>query len=233
MEFAAEVSWTLVMAGLEREVEPPHDGRTARWLEVSNRTGMPVDTRLWSEGPIRSTYPACMAVKAASEQAADGGLAYLRGLREGLMCFGRKLDSTEALVEEARRAGLDGERFRIDLGSHAIVEAFGADLEEARDAVLPTAVLVGEDGSSHTVTGPAPYEEWRAAALAAGAKPAGEAPPDVGSALARFGRMADVEVQAVCDLPEARAQAELWRLALDVRARPKRVMTGRLWEAAA
>ncbi len=35
-------------------------------------------------------------------------------------------------MEEARGAGLDAERFRVDLGSHAIVEAFGADLEENR-----------------------------------------------------------------------------------------------------
>ena len=34
---------------------------------------MPVDPRLWAEGPIRSTYPACMAVKAAAEQGAAAG----------------------------------------------------------------------------------------------------------------------------------------------------------------
>ncbi len=49
------------------------------------------------------------------------------------MCLRRKLDTTEALVDAAREARLDVERFRVDLGSHAIVEAFGADLEEARD----------------------------------------------------------------------------------------------------
>src|SRR5205807_1769043 len=87
---------------------------------------------LWKEGPIATTYPACMAVKAAQEQAGDGGYRYLRTVREGLLCFRRKLDTTEALVEAAREAGLNVERFRIDLQSHAIVEAFGADLEEAR-----------------------------------------------------------------------------------------------------
>ena len=45
------------------------------------------------------------------------------------MCERRKLDHAEALVEEARAAGLDVERFRLDLRSHAITEAFGADLE--------------------------------------------------------------------------------------------------------
>ncbi len=70
-----------------------------------------------------------MAVKAAPEQAPDGGYAYLRRLREAILCERRQLDDAEALVEEARAVGLDVERFRLSLRSHAIVEAFGADLD--------------------------------------------------------------------------------------------------------
>jgi hypothetical protein len=77
-----------------------------------------------------------------------------------------------------------------------------------------------------------PYEEWRAAALAVGAQP-DEAPrPDVPGALARFGRLAGAEVEAVCELPAPRAAAELWRLALEWRVKPLRVLTGTLWELA-
>ena len=76
------------------------------------------------------------------------------------------------------------------------------------------------------------YTQLREAAVAAGAEPSGAPPPDVAAALSRFGRMAGVEVEAVCDLPEPRAQAELWRLAGELRARPTRVLTGRLWEPA-
>ena len=117
-----------------------YPGLLKHWLDVADEGGMPLDPRLWAEGPIKSTYPSCMAVKAAAEQAEDGGYGYLRALREGLMCFRRKLDTTEALVEEARRAGLDVERFRVDLASNATLEAFGNDLEEVRspppDALL-------------------------------------------------------------------------------------------------
>ena len=192
-----------------------------------------------------------MAVKAAAEQAADGGYAYLRAVREGILCFRRKLDTTEALVEEARRVRLDVERFRIDLASHATVESFGADLEEVRDVPpearargevkttggrarvpFPSMAFVGEDGRRHWVLGYRPYEEYRAAAEAAGARPAGVEPPGVLDALRRFGRMAAPEVEAVCDLPPPRAAAELWRLALEWRARPVRALTGELWEPA-
>ena len=148
VEFGDDVQITYVMGGLARELEPPHDRRLVAWLEQAGRSGMPFDPRLWSEGPIRSTYPACMAVKAATEQGAAAGARYLRALREGLMCFRRKLDTPEPLVEEAREAGLDVARFRIDLDSNAIVEAFGADLEATRAGPheLPSFELSGPSG---------------------------------------------------------------------------------------
>ena len=256
-EFGDELRFTYVMGGLARDYEAGRDPADVHarlighWLDIADEGRMPLDPRLWKDGPIRSSYPACMAVKAAAEQAADGGYAYLRAVREGLMCFRRKLDTTEALVEEARRVRLDVERFRIDLGSHAIVEAFGADLDEGRDVPadapadgrvtepdgrerisFPTKVFAGADGARHAVYGNRPYEDYRAAAEGAGARPADGDPPGVRDALRRFGRMADAEVEEVCGLPTPRAAAELWTLAADWRVRPVRVLTGHLWEPA-
>jgi protein-disulfide isomerase-like protein with CxxC motif len=250
VEFGGDLGWTYVMGGLARETKG-YPGLMGNWMDASAESGMPVDPRLWTEGPISSTYPACMAVKAAREQAADGGYAYLRRLREGLLCFRRKLDTTESLVEEARGARLNVERFRIDLGSHAIVEAFGDDLEETRTipdearaegqtrtvagrerVELPSAVFVGEGGSRHGVFGLKPYEDYAAAAEAAGAVRSDDEAPGIEAALRRFGRMATRELEAVCDLPEPRANAELWRLATDWKVKPTRVLTGYLWEPA-
>ncbi len=250
VEFGADVNFTYVMGGLARTYEGDLGWLVREWLDVSERSGMPIDPRLWLEGPIHSTYPACMAVKAATEQSADGGYAYLRALREGLLCFRRKLDSTESLVDTARGVGLDPERFRIDLESHATVEAFGRDLEAARAVpeeararagveagdrerlVLPSASFEGEGGPTRWVFGSAPYEEWRAAALAAGARPVDEGRPSVLGALKRFGRMATVEVGAVCDLPGPTAAAELWRLAAEWKVRSVSVLAGWLFEPA-
>ena len=262
VEFGDSLSWTYVMGGLARDYTSGHEetGGTqavyprllAHWLNVADEGGMPIDPRLWAEGPIFSTYPACMAVKAAAEQSADGGYAYLRTLREGLMCFRRKLDTTEALVEEARRARLDVERFRVDLGSHAIVEAFGNDLEEVRSppeearaagkvvsadgherVPFPSIVFVGAGSERHGVFGVNPYEDYRSAAEAAGAQPsvAGGRPGAL-DALRRFGRMATKEVEVVCGLPGPRAAAELWRMAAEWQVKPLRVLTGELWEPA-
>jgi predicted DsbA family dithiol-disulfide isomerase len=239
VEFGADLQVTYVMGGLSREYETPHEPRLLDWLEHSDRSGMPVDPRLWTEGPIRSTYPACMAVKAAAEQGPEAVERYLRALREGLMCFRRKLDAKEALVEEARGAGLDVARFRNDLDSHAIVEAFGADLEATRahGHELPfLGVTKGSDPFRRVVEGCEAVlgagDDWRAALVDAGARPTGEPAPGVLDALGRFGRMATAEVEAVCDLPGPRANAELWRLAAEWRVKPVRVLTGMLWEPA-
>ena len=250
-EFGGGLSWSWLMVGLSREIPADTRGIALHWLGVADRSGMPLDPLLWKESPIASTYPACMAAKAAAEQGEQAATRYLRTLREGLMCLRRKLDTTEALVEAARDAGLDVERFRVDLGSHAIVEAFGADLEEARavpdearsaDAVaaaeggervsIPCAAFVGEGGERHWWFGPTPYEELRTVAEAAGAQRAGSERPAVLEALRGFGRMATLEVQEVCGLPGPRAHAELWRLAADWQVKPVPALTGHLWELA-
>ncbi|MGH2763674.1 MAG: DsbA family protein [Thermoleophilaceae bacterium] len=229
LKFGADLSITYVMGGLAREYGPPHEARVAEWLDHADRSGMPFDPRLWTEGPIRSTYPACMAVKAAAEQGPEAEARYLRALREGLMCLRRKLDAKEALVEEVRGAGLDVARFRNDLDSHAIVEAFGADLEATRAASreLPFLVIEGEDERAL-----GPGDDLQAALVEAGARAAKDPPLDPLAALRRFGRMATAEIEAVCDLPGPRARAELWRLAADWRIKPLRVLTGTLWELA-
>ena len=151
-EFGDGLQWRFVMGGLARDLAPGaapaaplpvavRAGLVEEWLRVSYETQAPLDPLVWSDGPLRTTYPACMAVRAAAEQAADG-YAYLRRLREAIMCERRKLDGSEALVDESRRVGLDAERFRLGLRSHAITEAFGADLEAtaalAQEAGPPT-----------------------------------------------------------------------------------------------
>jgi protein-disulfide isomerase-like protein with CxxC motif len=257
VEFADQLEWTFVMGGIARSfvaggsrspaLDPTTLARLMReWLEVSAETQAPVDPLVWVESPIRSTYPACMAVKAAAEQAPDGGYRYLRRLREGLICERRRLDHAEALVEEGRASGLDVERFRVGLGSHAITEAFASDLERtealaarveataqaskgAADCPLPSLVF----GSEPPLGGFQPYEVLRETALAAGAVAVREGALGVEEALGRFGRVTTREIEVLCELPGPRAAAELFRLAEDWKLRPLRVLTGYLWESAA
>lgn len=216
VEFGAELDWRFVMGGLGRDYKGHERGALVRWVEDAAEVDMPIDPLLWKQSPISSTYPACIAVKAAGEQGIEREERFLRVLREGLMAFRRKLDSLEPFVEEARRAGLDVERFRVDATSHAMVEAFGADLDLTRavpegsprkDRVpLPT-LRIGE----RWFFGRAPLDELREAARTAGALVVQTEPLSVDAAFARFERLAAKEVELLCGLPGPRAWAELWR----------------------
>ncbi len=241
-EFDGSLRFTYVMCGMLRGRGDPLE-LVSEMLEAS-QNGMPVDPRLWLDGAPASSHPACIAVKAASDQGQEA--RYLRRLREGFQCRRRKLDNGDALLEEARAlGGFDLERFRIDVASHATLEAFGADLERARNVpqehrvpgtgrvVLPSLEFQGE-GRQSAVYGFADHAALRDAALAAGAEPRPDAEraPTVEEALRRFEAMATVEVAAVCRLPGPRAPAELWRLAGEWRVKPERLGSGELWALA-
>ena len=247
-EFGDQLQFTYVMGGLAREWGPgDHPAQMTNWLEQAERSRMPFDPLIWARSPLRSSYPASMAVKAATDQ--GRAEPYLRALREGIFCERRKLDTPDALTDVAARVGLNVDRFKLDVASNAVVEAFGNDLEIARDVPeaaraaglvavaagkervpLPTLYFTGEDGARHDVYGPAPYADYREAATQAGATPqsAGDLGPQ--QALARFGRMATREIEEVCGLKGPRAEGELWQLALDFEVKPTRVLTGWLWE---
>jgi predicted DsbA family dithiol-disulfide isomerase len=252
-EFESELEFVWVMGGLTRSYENADLlGVVAQWLVDAAEGGMPSDPRIWTENPLDSTYPACQAVKAATEQGPEAAYRYLRALREGIMFERRKLDHADALIDAAGRAGIDRGRFEVDLRSHAITEAFAADLEEVRappqeardaDAIhrsgkgrerisFPSAVFVGADGSRHGAWGndSVDLEKMRAAALAAGAKRANEGALEPLDAIKRFGRCATKELEALYGKPLPVLHAELWDLARDWKLKPVPALIGELWE---
>src|SRR3954467_10223502 len=89
-EFADEVAITYVLAGLAREISDPHE-MLLRGLDAAAASGMPVDPRGWAgrDGrPPRSTYPACLAAKAAGEHGSGVPPGSRRGLRRGSLSRG-------------------------------------------------------------------------------------------------------------------------------------------------
>ncbi|HEU4658589.1 MAG TPA: DsbA family protein [Capillimicrobium sp.] len=240
VEFGDTLSITYVMGGLARQFKHP-EATLGHWLDAAAVSGMPADPRLWLEAPPRSSYPACLAVKAAAEQGLDA--AYLRRAREGFAYERRSLDNADGLIGLARTVpGLDVERFRVDLDSNAIVEAFGRDLDEARTVApelrgehprvsFPSGRFTGPDGAEHWAYDTFDPEAWAAAARAAGAEPS-DARPSVLEALRRFGMMAAPEVAAVCGLPGPTAPAELWSLAARWQVQVERLPCGEVFKAA-
>jgi protein-disulfide isomerase-like protein with CxxC motif len=263
VSFGDALRWRFVMGGLgrdllddgsgpSRQLGSATTGRLVReWLTAADVSEAPLDPLLWFESPLRSTFPACMAVKAAAEQGTDGGYRYLRRVREGILCERRRLDHAEPLVEEARATGLDVERFRIDLRSHGITEAFAADLDataalaekqpadgDARGsrtvagAVLPTLVISNEAGERRVLVGLHGLAECRTAVEELGTRSRGDRAPTPEGLMEQFGRVTTTEVSQICELPGPRAAAELWRLAGEWKIRARRCLTGELWEKA-
>jgi predicted DsbA family dithiol-disulfide isomerase len=252
-QFEGELEFVWVMGGLARSYEHANlFDIVSVWLEDAAAGGMPCDPRLWTQNPLDSTYPACQAAKAADEQGWEAGYRYLRTLREGIMFERRKLDHADALIDAAGRAGIDRQRFEVDLRSHAVTEAFGADLEEVRsppqeardaDAIhrsskgerisFPSTLFVGEDDARHGVWGSDAVdpEKMREAALAAGAKTANEGPLEPLEAIRRFGRSATRELGVLAERPLPVLEADLWELARDGKVKPVRALIGTLWES--
>jgi len=251
-EFEGELEFVWVMGGLARSYERANLlDVVSQWLVDAAEGGMPCDPRIWTENPLDSTYPACQAVKAAAEQGPQAAYRYLRTLREGIMFERRKLDHAEALIAAAGPAGIDRPRFEIDLRSHAITEAFGADLEEVRNPPeearqagaihrsskgrerisFPSAVFVGEDGSRRGVWGgdSADLEKMQEAAWGAGAKQVNEGSLEPVEAIRRFGRCATRELEVLAARPRPVIEAELWGLAMDWKLQPVSALTGTIW----
>jgi putative protein-disulfide isomerase len=98
------------------------------WKIVSERTGQPIDEKLWEDiAPIPhfSTWPANVAAKAAFLQSEEVGFRFLRRLRRAALTE-RKIISRpeiyEALAKETE--GLDFDRFCRDIESGKARSAF-------------------------------------------------------------------------------------------------------------
>jgi putative protein-disulfide isomerase len=226
VEFGDHLAYTFVIVGLRRTIEPDDArGLALTCLDASAQSGMPVDPRVFLRDPPSSTHPAGLAIAAVAEQGDPA--PFIRRLREAILLEGRRMDSAPGLLDAARETGgLDIERLRLDFGSNAIVERFAAGVERGRGVTTPTVEFPG----GARVAAADGYERLRAAAIAAGAEPSGNGFPGVEDALRRFRTLATPEVAAVCDLQGPRAPAELWRLALEWRVKPRRLGAGELWE---
>lgn len=133
-----------VMGGLVRDMAEFYDSlnniRTTaevapHWRMVSERSGQPIDERLMEEitDPHFSTWPACIAIKAAQLQGEEVGEAYLRRMRRAALTERKVISEPEVYLALARDVpGLDYARLQRDLQIGAAEEAFREDLAECR-----------------------------------------------------------------------------------------------------
>ena len=128
VEFSEQVRITYVMAGMAEDIQA--EEKLASTLDAVAETGVAADPRMWSECPPSSSYPACIAVKAAGLQDLDE--PYLLRLREGAFLRRERIESTESFLRAGRDVhGLDLRRFEADLASGAAAALFEEDRRTA------------------------------------------------------------------------------------------------------
>ena len=193
-------------------------------VEVRHRTGQPLDDRVWVEKPPASSYPACLAVKAAGLQSDAAAEAVLRRLREALFLERRDVSDPAVLralarsVADARPDLLDFSRFSTDLDGPEAEAAFRDDLREARYLGLtrtPALTLRradgADDGQGRTLllVGYRPYDVLRCALDHLGLAPERRADdPDVYAAF--WGGATDREITEALglDVPGPRDESQ-------------------------
>ncbi|MGI8635733.1 MAG: DsbA family oxidoreductase [Segetibacter sp.] len=136
------------------------------WMEVSESTGMPTQSKIWVEDPPASSYPACIAFKSMQLQSEAAAIKYLRMLRETVMLGGRNIAKQTILIEIAESliskypAILSLQRFASDLTDDAGLEAFRLDLQETQNRHItrtPTLIMRAHNKQAIMLTGYRPY----------------------------------------------------------------------------
>ena len=167
---------TYVMGGLIRDWDHFSDAMNdisrpsqvgPLWMEVRHTTGQPMDEFLWVKDPVDTTYPACMAVKAAEMQSAMAGEAMLRELREAVMLHQKNIGKTEVILEVAadlkEKKILDFSSFKEDWMSQKAADVFRKDLEQIKIKGItrfPT-LLISNSERTIQITGYRPFEVLR------------------------------------------------------------------------
>lgn len=145
--FAGRLTWRYRMGGMisgwDRYDDPVNAvHRPAQmgplWMQAQHMSGMPIDPGIWMEDAPASSWPACLAVKAAALQSPQAADLYLRRLREAVMAERRNIARREVLCELAAECAsrrpdvLDADRLCADLDGPEAQDAFREDLKDAR-----------------------------------------------------------------------------------------------------
>lgn len=145
--YGGQVRLRYIMGGLVEDAENFYDPLNriggpdmyeqvaVHWEEASQRHKMPVDASVFTDmgREFKSTYPACIAFKAAELQDAELAKKYLRRLREAAAAEHRFIHELEVQAELAEETGFDRERFLADIDSGRAEAEFRKDLAICRE----------------------------------------------------------------------------------------------------
>jgi predicted DsbA family dithiol-disulfide isomerase len=171
------MAWRLRMGGMIRRWDRYEDPLNAihrpaqmgpLWMQAERQTGVRTESRVWTEDPPDSSWPACLAFKAAELQSPFLGDLYLKHLRHALFIASRNIARREILSEVAAECAsasggkFDAARWERDMDGEAAKQAFHKDISDAHLRGIgrfPTLILMRSDGRERVLTGWRPYEK--------------------------------------------------------------------------
>jgi len=251
--YAGQVEIRTVMGGLFEDFTPMRDYWSrmsgGRWKDavhtflsaVAGQHGMPsnVGGMMETMDAFRSTWPACIAVCAATKQGEGARRTYLRRIREAVQLEGRDIGQRETQLAIAIENGLDGGAMAEALEDGSALAAFRKELTECqlRGVTGFPSFDVGSLEASVRLEG---FRTWEAMdeevlRIAPGLTPRQTPPtgPGILSVLRHFGRSAAREVAAVLNLMDD--DAEILLEELEAEGRVRRLVFGPavLWDLVA
>lgn len=155
--------WSYNSGGISKPADVAH-----HWDEASLHYEMPIDGNIWLEDPLDSSYPSCIAVKAAQIQSKDKAVKFMRILREKVYLEKKNIAKWENITEAAELAGLDLNKLKADYKGQA-KSRFQEDLAYGKKlGVRGFPTLFFSDGNKNqlTVYGSKPYASYENAILA-------------------------------------------------------------------
>ena len=170
-EFRDLIAIRHAMAGLRDR--PPADADF--FAEQCRKAGevfeMPFDRGIWKKRLLRSTFPACRTVVAASLIDPVAGSRLLRRLLEAFHVEQVLIDDAETILRLAAEVGIDVETLGENIASGRVDALFDRDRNEASRLGfgLPTLVFRSDRNEPHTILeGAVPYEDILSALAASG-----------------------------------------------------------------
>jgi len=205
-------------------------------VAAHHRMPMDVPKIMTSVDDLKSTWPSCIAVKAAGLQGAGREYPYLRRFREAMYIEGRTTTRRDVQVELAREIGLDAAAFERALDDGSARAVFEKDLELCRTKSVtgfPTFELVRGSASAR-LEGWQPWDAFEEAlhefAPDLHPRPIEPTPTSVLGILRRYERCATLEVAAILGVTDDEAELVLEELEARGSVVRREVGAGLFWE---
>lgn len=149
--------WGYNSGGISKPSDVAH-----HWDEASLHYEMPIDGDVWLEDPLDSSYPSCIAMKAAQLQDKQKAVVFMRVLREMIYLDKKNIAKWENILEAAKLSGLDTKNLETDYKGDA-KKLFEEDLQLAKSLGVrgfPTLFFLDNDNNQLKVYGSKPYESY-------------------------------------------------------------------------